>query len=220
MDISKIKGIIFDADGTLLDSMPAWGNVEAEYLRSLGVEPRPDLREALRSLGGHEVANYFQTEYGVRKSAAEMSAGIYALMGVFYSNDVKLKSGAAPLLDKLRAMGMKMCVATATDRYLIEPALRRCGILEYFEKVFTCGDEQTSKSSPDIFIRAAAFLGTDISETLVVEDAMYAMRSAKGAGFPVAAVYDLSADNQQDAIKALCDYYYETLDGMLEDLGV
>ena len=217
IDIKKIKGVIFDADGTLIDSMPMWSNVEVEYLKSLGVTPRPDIRDVLLSLGGHEVARYFQTEYGVRKSAEEMSAGVYKMMEKFYAYDVQLKSGVIPLLDRLSGAGVKMCVATATDTYLIEPALRQCGILGYFGKVFTCGAEKTSKSSPDIFIRAAAFLGTDVSDTLVVEDALYAMRSAKSAGFPVAAVYDLSADNQQDKIKALCDFYYVTLDEMTEE---
>ena len=218
IDLKNIKGAIFDADGTLLDSMQAWGNVEVEYLESLGVTPRPDLRDVLRSIGGHEVSKYFQTEYGVRQSAEEMSAGINKLMGEFYSDKVLLKVGVMPVLEELRARGVKMCVATATDRYLIEPALRRCGLLGFFSKVFTCREENTRKSSPDIFIRAAAFLGTDVCDTLVVEDALYAIRSAKSAGFPVAAVYDLSADDQQDEIKGLCDYFFETLDEMLDVL--
>lgn len=219
-DINKIKGMIFDADGTLLDSMPMWGIVEEEYLKSLGVTPRPDLHDAIRALGGHEIAKYFQEEYAVRKTAEEMSAGIYKLMGEYYSDRVLLKSGAAGVLEELRARGIKMCVATATDKRLMEPALRQCGILGYFGKVFTCGEENTSKSSPDIYIRAASFLGTDINDTLVIEDALYAMRSAKRAGFPVAAVYDSAADTQQQEIKEACDFYFKTLDEMLDELRI
>ena len=217
-DIREIKGVIFDADGTLLDSMWMWGRVEIEYLMSLGVTPRPDLRDVLRSLGGHEIASYFQTEYGIRKTAEEMNAGMYRLMGEFYSTRVIPKPGVVPVLDFLRAGGINMCVATATDRYLIEPGLERCGLLGYFTRVFTCREEDTRKSSPDIFIRAAEFLGTDTSGTLVVEDALYAMRSAKGAGFPVAAVFDLSAENQAYEIKKLCDFYFETFDDMLAEM--
>ena len=214
IDIRGIKGAIFDVDGTLLESMQMWLNVEAEYLKSLGATPRPDLRDVLRSIGGHEVAEYFQVEYGVRKTAEEMNAGIYMLMGEFYKNKVELKPGAIKTLNKLRDAGIKMCAATATDRFLIEPGLRRCGLLDYFGRVFTCREEQTNKSSPDIFIRAAGFLGTDISETLVFEDALYAIRSAKKAGFQVAAVYDLSAGNHQDEIKELSDFYFESLEDM------
>ena len=218
IDLSRIKGVIFDVDGTLLDSMQMWGNVQAEYLKSLGVKPRSDLRDVLRSIGGHETSGYFQVEYGVRKSAEEINSGIYMLMGEFYKKKVALKSGAIVVLDALRERGTKICAATATDRDLIEPGLRRCGLLDYFSRVFTCREECTSKSSPDIFIRAAAFLGTDIGDTLVVEDALYAIRAAKRAGFPVAAVYDLSADNQQDEIRELSDFYFESMDEMLNYL--
>ena len=217
-DIRKIKGAIFDADGTLLDSMWMWGRVEIEYLISLGVRPRPDLNDVLRSLGGHEISTYFRTEYGVRRTAEEINAGIYKLMGDFYKDRVALKTGVIPLLDELRARGVKMCVATATDRFIIEPGLRRCGLLDYFDRVFTCREENTKKSSPDIFIRAAEFLGTGIGETLVVEDALYAVRSAKSAGFPVAAIYDLSADDQRTDINELCDFYFESFSEMLEKL--
>ena len=213
--LKRIKGVIFDADGTLLDSMPMWGRAEEEYLISLGVTPRPDLHDVLRSLGGHEVAKYFQVEYGVRKTAEEMSAGIYEMMGEFYAHRVPLKNGVVPVLEALRTRGVRMCVATATDRPLIEPALRQHSIYGYFGKVFTCSDEKTSKSVPDIYLRAAAFLGTRVKETLVVEDALYAVRSAKSAGFPVAAVYDLSADSQRGEIEDLCDLYFESLDGLL-----
>ena len=218
MDLSKIKGAIFDADGTLLDSMPMWSRVEVEYLISLGIAPQPDILEVMRSLGGHEVARYFQVEYGVRETAEEMDYGINKLMGEFYSSKVLPKTGAVQVLDELRARGVKMCVATATDKFLVEPGLRRCGLLGYFGKVFTCREGNTSKRSPEIYLSAAAYLGTDVSETLVVEDALYAIKSAKGAGFPVAAVYDMSSDSQIDEIKAICDVYFETLDEMLMEL--
>ena len=217
-DIRDIKGVIFDADGTLLDSMWMWGRVETDYLISLGVTPRPDLNDVLRSLGGHEIASYFQTEYGVRKTAEEMNAGIYKMMGEFYTDRVMLKPGVIPLLDELRNRGVKMCIATATDRRIIEPGLARCGLPGYFSRVFTCREENTKKSSPDIFLRAADFLGTGIGATLVVEDALYAIRSAKGAGFPVAAIYDPAADDQRHEIERVCDFYFETFDDMLAEI--
>ena len=132
----------------------------------------------------------------------------------FYHNIAAPKAGAIRVMEAMRARGIKMCVATATDRPLAEPALRRCGMLKYIERIFTCGEENTSKTSPDIFLNAAAFLGTDAGETLVVEDALYAVRTAKNAGFPVVAVYDRSSDDLQDQIKSLCDYYFASLEEM------
>jgi len=105
-----------------------------------------------------------------------------------------------------------MCVATATDRRLIEPALKRCGIYDYFERIFTCGEEKTSKSEPEIYFRAAKHMEVDISKTIVVEDAFYAVKTAKDAGFVVVGVYDHAEDDQQHEIKSLSDYYYTTLE--------
>ena len=216
----NFKGAIFDVDGTLLDSMPIWENIAADYLISRGVTPRPGLNDELVLLGGHEIPGYFQAEYGLSGSEEEIRDGLFKMLEEFYFHKAQPKVGVIAVLDTLRDRGVKMCVATATDKQLIEPALRRCGLLEYFARVFTCGEEETSKSSPDIFIRAAEFLGTGIRDTLVVEDALYAMKSAKRAGFYVAAVYDLSAHDKRDEIKELCDWYFITMEEMLEELRI
>ena len=198
--------------------MPIWYNVEGDYLKSIGIDPRPGLVEQLRPLTGDEVAVYFQTEYGINLSKQEIHDGRDRLAEEFYASQAPLKDGVVEVLDALSARGVKMCVATATDRRLIETAFRRCGISGYFEKIFSCVEEQTSKSSPDIYIRAAGFLGTDVEDTLVIEDSLHGIVSAKKAGFPTIAVYDFSHDDQQDEIKSLCDYYWESIGGMMEIL--
>ena len=205
-----IKGAIFDVDGTLLDSMSIWENVAADYLRSIGATPSLNLREELKTLGGKKTAEYLQKEYGLRESAEEIRAGINGLLEDFYFNTAPLKDGAADVLDTLRGRGVKMCVATATDKYLIEPALKRCGILDYFGYVFTCGEENTSKSRPDIYLRAAEFMETQVNETLVFEDALYAAKSAKAAGFPVVGIYDFWMREDEAQIRSLCDVYIES----------
>jgi len=113
---------------------------------------------------------------------------------------------------------VKMCVATATERRLVEPAIERLGLKDYFKRIFTCTEENTSKKYPDIYIKAVEYLGTEIGETLVVEDALYAMKTAKKAGFIVAGVYDKVSDDEQEEIKTTCDYYWEHLDKMLKFL--
>ena len=207
----KIKGAIFDVDGTMLDSMPIWENVSSDFLISRGKQPRPDLNSDLRMLGGHQIPEYFQIEYGITETAPEIHNAIIGLLNDFYCNKAPLKDGVIEVLEALRGLGVNMCVATATDRYLIEPALERCGIDGFFERIFTCGEEETSKRFPDIYIRAAESLGTSIAETLVFEDALYAIRSAKGAGFPIVAVYDLSADSHQEEVRQLSDIYVKSM---------
>jgi HAD superfamily hydrolase (TIGR01509 family) len=216
--MTSIKGAIFDVDGTLLDSMQIWENMAAYYLESRNISPHPGLNNDLLALGGHEIPAYFQDEYGLKESVEQIKNGMNKLLEEFYLHKAPVKKGVLSVLDALHERGVKMCVATATDRWLIEPALRRCGLLKYFGRIFTCGEESTSKSSPDIYLRAAAFLETEVSDTLVFEDALYAIKSAKGAGFPVIALYDLAAEHKTDAIKKICDHYFICMDEILEIL--
>ena len=209
--MNNIKGAIFDMDGILLDSMPIWESIASDFLRSRGVTPRDGLNKELLALGGHEIPMYFQTEYGITESVGQIERAMHRLLEDFYFHTAPLKDGVVDVLEGMRTREIKMCVATATDKVLAVPALKRCGIIDYFGRIFTCGEEKTSKNSPEIYIRAAAFLGTEIAETLVFEDSLYAIKSAKSAGFPIAGVYDLAAHNQQDEIKNICDFYYESL---------
>lgn len=219
MDMTEIKGAIFDIDGTLLDSMPIWESVAADFLVSRGKQPRPGLNAELGKMGGSQMPDYFRSEYGITETALEIHEAMGELLENFYTNVAPLKAGAMDVLKEFRARGIRMCAATATDRFLIEPALERLGIIGFFEKVFTCGEELTSKSKPDIFLKALETLGTCISETLVFEDALYAIRTVKEVGFPLVAVYDLSAAKHQDEILDICDLYYKSLADFMLYLG-
>ncbi|MCL2226858.1 MAG: HAD family phosphatase [Oscillospiraceae bacterium] len=215
IDFGKYRGAIFDVDGTMLDSMGMWIEAEAQFPRMFGIEPKPDLAEALRTLSQHEASEYFKSEYGIEKSVQEITDEKNALMEECYYEKAQLKPGVVEVLEDLQKRGFKMCVATATDSYLVEAGMRRVGIMKYFERIFTCGELNTTKRESGIFVTAAKFLGTEISETLVFEDAVHAVESAKKAGFPVVAVYDEAAKPHQEEIRSLADYYYVTMDEML-----
>ena len=201
---------IFDMDGTLLDSEPGWENVAEEFLKSRGKMPREDLHQTLRTLGGHEIPNYFKTAYGIDETVQQINDAITSLLEHFYFNVAPLKEGVIPVLTELKRRGVKMCLATATDRFLVEAALKRCGIFDFFLRIYTCGEVGVGKSQPDIYFNAVEFLGTPIEETFVYEDALYAIKTAKKAGFPVVGVYDLYADDQQEEVKSLVDVYLKS----------
>jgi len=216
--VKNIKGVIFDFDGTLLDSMQVWRHFEIEYLKSLGATPRPGLMEVLRALSSIEEAEYFKSEYGVSQSVEEIVLGRNALIGEKYRSEIPLKNGALEVLEALRERGVKMCIATATERELAQPVARRFDLYKYIERLFTCEEVGAGKSSPDIYLQAAGHMGTDVPQTLVVEDALYAMKTAKAAGFMVGGIYDLSSADQEEEIRAICDYYWMSFDDMLQML--
>lgn len=202
-----LKSAIFDLDGTLLNSMHMWDSVAASYLKNKGIIPKPDFDEKTRSKTGRQIARLFRREYGLKLSAAEIIDGFNGILLDFYANKVLLKDGVLEMLEKLRRRRVRMCIATATDRHLVEAGLRRTGILDYFERIFTCTEVGKGKEQPDIFCQALSFLGTDIRETVVFEDAYYAVKTAKKAGFTVAAVFDKSPHHQPDEVRLLSDYY-------------
>ena len=206
----KISGAIFDVDGTLLDSMSIWDTIGADYLRSIGYIPRENLNEIFKNMSLLQAAEYYRNEYGVTLRVEEIMSGVNAMLEQFYQYEAPLKPGAAELLARLRQNRVKLCIATATDRYLVEAALARCGVLSYFGEIFTCNGVGHGKDEPHIFEAALRFLGTERAETVVFDDALYAIRTAKEAGFPIAAVYD-THEKYQTEVRALSDFYLENL---------
>ena len=203
-----IKGAIFDFDGTLFDSMSVWDTAGEDYLRGLGREPEPNLQKILKPMSLYQSACYIQKEYALSLSPEEIMDGVNKVVEDFYFHTAMPKPGVPEYLEQLRQQGVKLCIATATDRYQIEAALKRCGLDSYFEEIFTCTAVGHGKDEPHIYEAALKYLGTPKHETLVFEDALHAAQTAKAAGFPVAAVYD-AHEPHQAALRSLADQYLE-----------
>ena len=212
----NITGAIFDMDGTLLDSMQMWDNVGQNYLRSIGIEPREGFREILRPLSLRQAAEYMIEDYGVDRTPEQIMAEIDRGIERRYFTDLPLKPGVKELLDRFRRQGVRMCIATATDRYLVEAGLRRVGILDYFEFILTCTEVGSGKDQPEIYETALRRLGTAKDTTYVFEDALYAIETAKRAAFPVVGVYDPSAAAALDRIRSLSDIFVCSFEGWQE----
>ena len=205
-----IRGAIIDLDGTLLDSMGIWNTIASDYLKSIGIVPRPDVDQVVSTYSMEEAARYLIREYGLARSVSEVVQEVRGLLRDFYEHRVLLKPGAAALLASLSRRRVKICAATSGDRALAEAALARCGILSYFGHIFTCEEVGHGKDSPEIYEAARAFLGTTAQETVVLEDALYALRTAKAAGFCTVAVGDPSSAQDRAAIQECADFYLES----------
>ena len=201
-----IQGIIFDFDGTLFDSMFIWDTAGEVYLRSIGKEPEDDLQKILKPMSLLQSAEYVREKYHIPLSVEEIMDGVNRTVEGFYFHTVEPKPGVIDFLEELHRRNIKMCIATATDRYQVEAALQRCGMSHFFSEIFTCTEVGRGKDRPDIFRRAMEYLQTDRSTTVVVEDAYHAIHTAKQDGFLVVGVYD-SHENRQQEFLSLTDVF-------------
>ena len=206
-----VKGAIFEVDGTLLDSMYVWDRAGENYLRRVGITPRPGVNEEFKNQSLYQAARYLQKVWKVTGDVKEIMADINKMIEEDYFERVGLKEGTEHFLRKLKERGVKMCLATATDRHLVEAALRRNGIEDYFSCMLTCTEVGHGKDEPVIFQRALEELGTESEQTIIFEDALYAVKTAKKAGFLVAAVKDSSEEKQAD-LQRLADFYFENFE--------
>ena len=201
-----IQGVIFDFDGTLFDSMFIWDIAGQTYLRSIGKEPEENLKSRLKPMSLYQSAAYIRERYSIPMSTEDIMDGINRTVEGFYFHTVEPKPGVIAFLEELDRKGVLMCIATATDRYQVEAALVRCGMEHFFSEIFTCTEVGSGKDRPLIFRRAMEHMDTDRSNTVVVEDAWHAIRTAKEDGFLVAAVYD-SHESMQSSVRGAADVY-------------
>ncbi len=202
----NIKGIIFDFDGTLFDSMCIWETAGADYLRSVGYDAKPNLGQTLWTMSLSQSAAYLKKTYALPFSEDEIINGINKTIEDFYFYRAAPKNGILPFLHHLRKKGIKLCIATATARYQVEAALSRHSMLSFFDAIFTCSEVGHGKDEPIIFEHALAHLKTKKEETAVFEDAYHAAKTAKDAGFYVVGIYDRYEKRSEELRKLADDY--------------
>ena len=208
-----IKGMIFDADGTLLDSMPIWDDLGARYLKELHIEAEPGLSEILFCMSLEESAAYMKRTYGLSQTEEEIRRGVLAKLEDFYVNEVQAKPGVDEFLRTLHERQVPMMIATSSSRHHIEEAMRRLCFLDYFAGIITCEEVGAGKSRPDIYLKCAEAMGLQPSCVCLFEDVIHAVRTANAAGFPTAGVYDAaSAEDTADMKKECSIWLYDFTD--------
>lgn len=203
-----IKGAIFDLDGTLIDSMFIWDTIGEDYLKSIGIVPKENLAEIFKTFTLEQAAEYYRKYYGVTLPVQEIVDDINNMVAEIYRTKVELKPGVSGFLKRLQGLGVKMCITTVTDRPIVEDVLKLLNVREYFSEIFTCAEVGYNKETPEIYRYALKHIGTEKEKTVVFEDVLHALKTAKDDGFKVIAVYD-THEPRQEKMKEIADYYIE-----------
>ena len=198
--------VIFDMDGTIIDSMHYWRNIGREYLERKGVtEMNEDLPERVQRMTMLESATFFKETFDLPGTPMQIVREMDDMIAAHYLTDIPLKPGAAEYLRKLRGDDVWLCIATATPEPLARACLERLGVADCFAFILSCDEVRASKERPDIFLECAWRLGAEPEDIAVFEDAYYAARTAKMAGFYVVGVYDDDGARHWKDMERICD---------------
>lgn len=206
------KGAIFDADGTLIDSMPIWEDAGARFLAGLGIKAQENLGEIMFRMSLDEGAAYLKKTYNLDMTEERVKKGILGVINDFYVNQVQPKAGAREFLKELSSRKIPMYIATSSNREHIRAAFERLGLYEYFDGMITCEEAGAGKREPAIFLLAAQRMGLEPGDIFVFEDVIHAVRSAGSAGFVTVGVYDEASASDNEAMRAESSIYLHSLE--------
>ncbi|MEI8199593.1 MAG: HAD family phosphatase [Eubacteriales bacterium] len=204
--MDDIKGAIFDLDGTLLDSLSVWEQIDIRFLEKRGITATKEYTQAVTPLGFHKAAEYTIAKYGLAESAEEVIREWNLMAQKAYASEIRLKPNAREYLAHLLDKGVKLGVATALHQESIESVLKNNGIYDMFESFTMLQEVSRGKGFPDIYLLAAQKLSLLPEECVVYEDILTAVKGAKSGGFRVCGVYDSYAGHEWDQIVALSDF--------------
>ena len=211
-----LKYAIFDLDGTLLDSLPIWDNLGLNMLRSQGYDPDPALGRQLKIMTMRDGAQLCKDLFQMPQSIEEIAALVEDQAQLAYRTVIGTKPGAPNFLKRLKEAGIPMFIATNTRRDLVEDGLRHNGLESYFAGILTCPEVgEGKKEGPAVYEQSLRLLGGTKEDTVVFEDAIHPIRTARKAGFRIAAIYDASSEGEHEEIKALSDYYFHSYDEII-----
>ncbi len=214
--LSHIKSVIFDLDGTLVDSMGVWGEVDRQYLGSMGYSVPPDLQGAVEGMSFTETAAYFKERFSIPHTLEEIKKTWQDMAMDQYMHQIPLKPGAGEFLPYLRERGITIGMATSNSPSLIQAVLVSHGIRDYFDAIVTSCQVKKGKPAPDVYLEAARILGTPPGDCLVFEDIVPGLLAGKNAGMTVCAVWDGDTPSQEQEKRSLADYYIHSYRQVME----
>lgn len=207
MTIKDFKGAVFDFDGTLVDSMNMWTDIDIEYLARYGHRFTADLQTDIEGMSTDEMAVYFRNRYGIPRTNSEMREDWEEMSREKYLYEIPLKPYVREFLVLLRKSGIKTAVATCTELSIARRSLETHGILGMFDAMATTTEAGCGKPAADVYLLAAERLGLDPSECIAFEDLPAGIESAKNAGMFTVAVDDSFSRDKEAQKREMSDLF-------------
>ena len=215
--LKDIDAVIFDLDGTLIDSTWVWAKIDEDYLGRLGITPPENLMKEIGHMSMEKVAVYFKDKFAITDSLEVIQKTWNDMALEEYSTKVPLKKGADKFLAHLKGLGIKIALATSNSKVLLEAALSAHNIYKYFDNITTVNEVARGKDHPDVYLLAAKRLGVAPERCLVFEDIEPALKAARQAGMKVVAVQDPFKAHQFETLQRHADHYIVDYEELFED---
>lgn len=213
--LKNIDAVIFDLDGTLVDSMWIWKIIDIEYLARFGLEFPSDLQDSIEGMSFSETAIYFKERFDLPDSIEVIKSDWNKMAWDKYLYEVPLKEGVKEFLGYLKKKEIPMGIATSNSRELVDLIVEKHNIGEYFSSVRTSCEVKKGKPSPDIYLLVAKDLNVEPERCLVFEDVIQGIMAGKNANMQVCSVYDEFSERYEKEKISLSDYYIRSMKEIL-----
>ena len=211
--LKDIEAIIFDVDGTLIDSMWIWTNIDELFLEKYNLEKPEGFHEGMEGMSYSETAQYFLDLFpSLPHTREELEQEWYDMAYEIYTTQMELKKGAYEFIKSMYEKGMKLGIATSNNRELAEGTLKNNKVFEYMGSIWTSCEAGAGKPNPAVYLNVAKDLGVGPKHCLVFEDVANGILAGKNAGMKVCAVDDSFSRPQEAKKRELADYYIQDYD--------
>lgn len=216
------EAVIFDLDGTIVDSMGVWCQIDLDFLGKHSLDVPEGFEQELEGMSYTETAEHFKERFDLPETVEEIKSIWKDMAMDQYLHTVPLKPGARSFIQYLKSQGIPMAVASSNTESLIEAVLKRHGLREYFDCIVTSCQVNKGKPAPDVYLKAASSLNADPSRCLVFEDVVPGIMAGVNAGMTVCAVEDSYSRDQEKEKKECASYFItdfrQVMDGTYEEV--